>query len=64
LQYRRLENGKYLLYSVGPDGKDDGGSPVNDTVTGGRSKNWLEADMKGDFVIGVNNVRTEKSPGA
>ena len=31
LRYRRIGN-SYLLYSVGPDGKDDGGKPIFDAT--------------------------------
>ena len=64
VQYRRLENGKYLLYSIGPDGKDDGGTPIEARFANGSSKNWVEADMQGDFVVGVNTVRVEKETGS
>jgi hypothetical protein len=48
LRYRRLAGGdKYLLYSVGADGKDDGGKP-------GRQRHLLEEGARGDFVLGVN----------
>jgi hypothetical protein len=33
LIYRRLEEG-YQLYSIGPDGKDDGGTPISGTAIG------------------------------
>ena len=62
LPYRRLENGTYLLYSIGPDGKDNNGVPIQPEVGNTTSKTWVEADMKGDFVVGVNNIRTEKTP--
>lgn len=38
LQYRRTDNGKFILYSLGLDGKDDGGKtigPGNTTDSGG-----------------------------
>jgi hypothetical protein len=60
VQYRRLENGKYLLYSIGPDGKDDAGTPIQPKSNSGNYRTWVEAGMKGDFVIGVNNVRAGK----
>ena len=31
LKYRRTDDGNYLLYSVGWDGKDDGGMPEKST---------------------------------
>lgn len=55
LRYRPLPGGqKYLLYSVGADGKDDNGAPVN-IPKSRRQKNpaWME-NNKGDFVAGVN----------
>jgi hypothetical protein len=56
LRYRRLAGGdKYLLYSVGADGKDDGGKPVtNKPDANGRQRCLLEEGMRGDFVLGVN----------
>lgn len=44
-------HGKYLLYSVGPDGKDDGGKPI--CYNGGPVRSFRKA-KKGDFVWGVN----------
>lgn len=43
-RYRRLSHEKYLLYSVGPDGKDDDGKPVTA---------W-NFDQGGDMVVGAN----------
>ncbi len=34
LTYRRLGPRRYVLYSVGPDGKDDGGSPLGGNLSG------------------------------
>lgn len=48
LQYR-VQGDKYVLYSVGPDGEDDGGQPVDAAKT----KN-TQAESKGDLVAGVN----------
>lgn len=55
LRYRRL--GKtFLLYSVGPDGKDDGGKPIFDAAKGGPRPSLHDAryfvypDSKGDIV--------------
>lgn len=47
---------KYRLYSIGPDGKDDGGRAIQD---GGRSKAhpnrvYIRQGSKGDFVAGIN----------
>ncbi len=54
LQYRRVGK-SYLLYSVGPDGIDDGGKPFLGTDTHGRpSRVYMQEDTKGDIVAGVN----------
>lgn len=63
LPYRRLDNGTYLLYSIGPDGKDNNGTPIQPEVGSTTSKTWVEADMKGDFVVGVNNIRRDTVTG-
>ncbi len=63
LPYRRLENRTHLLYSIGPDGKDNNGAPIQPEAGSTTSKTWVEADMKGDFVIGVNNIRRDKVTG-
>jgi hypothetical protein len=54
LRYRRLPNGRFLLYSVGPDGKDDSGKPVNKPRPVGPKKRGLEENDRGDIVAGVN----------
>jgi hypothetical protein len=57
LRYRRLPGGsKYLLYSIGPDGKDDGGKPVSNkpNVGSGGQRRLLKEGARGDFVLGVN----------
>jgi len=41
LHYRRTDNGRFLLYSVGWNGTDDGGIIV-------RQKNWVNADLDKD----------------
>jgi hypothetical protein len=48
-----------VLYSVGPDGFDDGGRPiVNRTLAGapmtGRAASFTNIDSKGDIVAGVD----------
>jgi len=49
----------YILYSVGPDGSDDNGAPIDDPslsthdVTG-RLRHIVTATSKGDIVAGVN----------
>ena len=53
LQYRKTVDG-FLLYSVGPDGIDDKGTPIKNCdpkyIYGYR----LERDSKGDLVLNVN----------
>lgn len=69
LRYRPAPGGTYLLYSVGPDGKDDNGKPIDAGEAGHRPrKTWAEAGMVGDWVVGVNNytalpdTKPEKAP--
>lgn len=51
----RLTPGRYVLYSVGPDGVDNGGKPIIDKSKTGRERYWLvDASALGDFVAGVN----------
>jgi hypothetical protein len=54
LRYRRVSKDRYVLYSVGPDGKDDGGKPIAATTGSGTPKRWAEAGMTGDFVARIN----------
>jgi len=59
-KYRRIGN-KYLLYSVGPDGKDDGGKPIYQSENFGpgdteSSYNIIEMGSTGDIVAGVNEM--------
>jgi type II secretory pathway pseudopilin PulG len=57
--YKYAVNGdKFTLYSIGPDGKDDGGRAIDDPA---RAKDGVDAlrytvmpDSKGDIVAGVN----------
>lgn len=42
LKYRRTDNGSFLLYSVGWNEKDDGGSVV--LSKDGKKINWEEGD--------------------
>ncbi len=49
----------FVLYSVGPDSRDNGGKPINNPYggalnKGSRQKNFVEAGTTGDFVVGVN----------
>jgi len=60
LRYR-LKGQHYVLYSVGPDGKDDGGVPSKDGVKTKPPKNgmpvtlnFLKNNSTGDIVAGVN----------
>lgn len=58
LRYRRA-GAKYRLYSVGPDGRDDGGRPIfhQPTAKGSgaqRSRYGVQEDSLGDIVAGVN----------
>lgn len=55
LRYRRT--GKtYVLYSIGSDGKDDGGKPiVRAGVKAGSTNQYLiDSDSTGDYVAGIN----------
>lgn len=40
LRYRRTDGGKFVLYSIGLDGKDDGGKPTDSKQTDG-SGDWV-----------------------
>lgn len=60
LRYKRTATG-YLLYSIGPDGKDDGGAPCSEgqktaaPVTRNQSgDSGVQQDSTGDIVAGVN----------
>ncbi len=49
----------YILYSVGPDGKDNGGAPIDDPSldrmdSTGRLRHIVTVTSKGDIVAGVN----------
>jgi hypothetical protein len=50
----------YILYSIGPDGVDDGGKPIDNTGYWVNMSGWnihnptLNPDAKGDIVAGVN----------
>ncbi len=61
LQYKLAETG-YLLYSIGPDGTDNGGKPVFDPTkpapeSGGHDQRYnVNADSKGDIVAGINTM--------
>lgn len=53
LRYRRTDGG-YLLYSVGPDQRDDHGRAVGASASDGRDSRAVHADSIGDVVAGVN----------
>ncbi len=60
LSYSRTASG-FLLYSVGPDGKNDGGKPIFDptkpapTVAGSLDQRYqIQPESQGDIVAGVN----------
>jgi type II secretory pathway pseudopilin PulG len=52
------QGNKYLLYSVGPDKQDDGGTPIDDpSRASGSNTNaryFINPDSRGDVVVGVN----------
>jgi len=52
----RPEGSRYVLYSLGPDGKDDGGKPVQDPrqPPNSRRRYMVMPDSTGDIVAGVN----------
>jgi hypothetical protein len=56
LIYRRTAD-KYLLYSIGPDAKDNGGTPLVQSRSEARSNALFGSDGEdatGDIVAGVN----------
>ena len=60
LRYKPLGT-RYVLYSVGPDGKDDGGRAIFDrtkpaptTAEGSDRRRYILQDSRGDIVAGVN----------
>ena len=53
LCYRKLSTGR-LLWSVGPDGKDDHGTPIDDQTKTGNARYFVTAQSKGDLVAGTN----------
>ena len=60
MHYKRLGS-RYLLYSVGPDGKDDGGKAIFDAALPAPTspsdidrRRIVEQDSLGDIVAGVN----------
>jgi hypothetical protein len=51
--YRR-EGGRYVLWSLGPDCKDDGGKPITDPKQPAAYRYTIAKESKGDIVAGVN----------
>lgn len=56
LRYQK-KGADYKLWSIGTDGKDDGGQPVEDKTKKPNTRNrfLVEPESKGDFVFGINN---------
>ncbi len=54
LKYQRKGRG-YLLYSVGPDGNDDKGKPIQRKDEEGVVRYLARDDSKGDIVAGIND---------
>ncbi len=59
----KLKGAKYVLYSIGPDGRDDGGRPIFDASkpapTPGEHHDpryYTQEDSTGDIVAGVNPI--------
>ncbi|MCW3100052.1 MAG: hypothetical protein JWL77_5670 [Chthonomonadaceae bacterium] len=54
----RIDGETYLLYSIGPDGTDDTGSPVDDpahaTVGNPKGRYRVDKESIGDIVAGIN----------
>jgi len=57
----RLQGDNYILYSVGPDGKDDGGRPVDNPKDAGStnplSRYRVGSESLGDIVAGINILK-------
>jgi len=53
LRYRIAKNVP-VLYSVGPDGRDDNGTPINDPAATGNKRRAVTKTSRGDVVAGVN----------
>ncbi|MCW3100054.1 MAG: hypothetical protein JWL77_5672 [Chthonomonadaceae bacterium] len=53
-----VKGGRYVLYSVGPDGKDDGGTPIDDlkqaSSSNPNSRYFVNEHSVGDVVAGKN----------
>ena len=53
LLYRR-HGASYVLYSVGPDGQDDGGRPIFAPGEKGHARYYVWPERRGDIVAGIN----------
>jgi len=54
LRYRQ-SGSSYVLYSIGPDGRDDGGAPIHDPARTAQMNPYLVlSESKGDVVAGLN----------
>ncbi len=53
VKYKRT-GAKYLLYSIGPDAADNGGTPIRNAGNSGMEYAASAPDAKGDVVAGVN----------
>ncbi len=56
LRYRR-QNDSYVLYSVGPNGNDDGGHPMENPDSESELRYRPHAELSGDLVAGFNVLR-------
>lgn len=50
----RVNGSNYILYSVGPDGKDDGGRAVCNPGQNVNNRYYVGIESKGDIVAGIN----------
>ena len=54
----KISGKSYLLYSIGPDGKDDGGTPIDDVGQAGsanpNARYFVNQNSVGDVVAGTN----------
>ncbi len=54
LRYRRESPTKMVLWSVGPDGKDDNGTAILDATKTGNARYFVTENSRGDIVAGTN----------
>jgi hypothetical protein len=58
LRYKK-DGAAYKLWSIGPDGKDDGAKPIDNNPNYGKieqpRRRWTMPDSKGDVVAGIND---------